>query len=359
MKLIQNKILVLIPSLYKGGAEKIGVTLFEEIKSRGFTVILVSLIKKDKYSYNFNHDIVYLKSKNIFLKLFEFIKIINNNKITTIYSASQKTNIFSGLACFFKTNINLVFREPNTSENFHYSYPSYLKKNILINLIRISYSRANHIIANSQDTKEDLINEKFTISSKIDIIENPIKLNSIESDISILDKSSLKVILIGRLEYQKNISLAVEICSRLNKSIPTLLTIVGSGSLKNQIHDLAKALNYNISIINSVDDVDKILKDHTFFLHTSRWEGYGNVLIESLRNALPIVSTCIKGGSKDILKKYSNSGLLITSQDPQEVSDFIYNNIELLTKSKKELKKTFSNEYNYDLIINKYLKYLK
>ena len=352
-------ILVLIPSLYKGGAEKIGITLYDEIKSRGFNVILVSLNKKDKYSYNLNNDIVFLKSKNIFLKLFEFIQIINKNKITTIYSASQKTNIFSGLACFLKTNINLVFREPNTSENFHYSYPSSLKKNVLINLIRISYFRANHVIANSQDTKEDLINEKFTVSSKIDVIENPIKSKSFESEISIVDKSTVKVISIGRLEFQKNISLAVKICSILNKSIPTSLTIVGSGSLKNKIHNLAKSLNYNISIINSVDNVDQILNENTFFLHTSRWEGYGNVLIESLRNSLPIISTCMKGGSKEILKKYSNSGLLINCQDPYKISHFIYNNLELLQKSKKELSKTFRKEYNYGQIINKYLKYIK
>ncbi|MDC0083067.1 glycosyltransferase [Schleiferiaceae bacterium] len=359
MRSTQSKVLVLLPSLYKGGAEKIGITLFEEIQSRGYDVILVSLDRNDKYSYKVAGEITYIESDNFFLKILEFVKILHGFNISTIYSASQKTNIFSGLACLLMPKIHIVFREPNTAENFHYSYPSLIKKYIIKLSIQISYRRANTIIANSQDTKEDLIKENFASSGKIDIIENPIELKSTVIDLDPVDSPTIKVILIGRLEYQKNIPLAVDICAVLNTHIPTELTVVGSGSLESEIRDLSKSLNYDISIIDSVDDVDNILRNKTFLLHTSRWEGYGNVLIESLRNALPVVSTCTKGGSKDILKKYSNSGLLIDCQDSQKIAEIIFENLNYLRRSRVELVKSFRNEYDYNRIIAEYLKYIK
>ena len=101
------------------------------------------------------------------------------------------------------------------------------------------------------------------------------------------------------------------------------LTIIGEGKLKNELLQYIKKLGLSskISILKYKNNIKKTFNRTSIFVLSSKFEGFGNVLVESLLYATPIVSTDCKGGPLEILKngKYG----YICKQNKFDMSDKI------------------------------------
>jgi glycosyltransferase involved in cell wall biosynthesis len=71
------------------------------------------------------------------------------------------------------------------------------------------------------------------------------------------------------------------------------LKIIGDGFLRDEMENLAKALNVNSSIewLGRKSDIDKQLQTFDIFLLTSTYEGFGLVLLEAMANHVPILAS--------------------------------------------------------------------
>jgi glycosyltransferase involved in cell wall biosynthesis len=129
------------------------------------------------------------------------------------------------------------------------------------------------------------------------------------------NKLQPRVIVISRLEKEKNVRLALSSFARLSLLLPgAKLQIVGSGSDEAFLKKYAKFLKVDtkVSFTSWQKDITELFKKSDVLLHTSFFEGFGLVILEAMAYGLPVVSTDV-GIAKD-------AGAKITSYDPGAIA---------------------------------------
>ncbi|OHA17472.1 MAG: hypothetical protein A3H57_00040 [Candidatus Taylorbacteria bacterium RIFCSPLOWO2_02_FULL_43_11] len=194
----------------------------------------------------------------------------------------------------------------------------FFKKGSILNLIRIRI--ANKILAHADGIRVvskrifDSIAGKYSLPiGRVSIL--PIYVADEKKDIMAYDFKkdfpdwTFVVLMVGRLEKEKNLPLAFRVLKEVIKKYPkTGMVIVGEGRQKGRLELLAELLriNKNISFIGRVNDPTPFYLGADAYLHTSNFEGFGMSLVEALKNKLPIVTTDV-GVSGWLLKDGENA----------------------------------------------------
>ena len=186
-------------------------------------------------------------------------------------------------------------------------------------LIKLLYPKADKIIVVSKSVATSL--EKLGISSKkIKVIYNPISINEIEEKIKekieeVFENNDF-IINIGRLTKQKGQWYLLRIFKEVKKEFPKLkLLILGEGELKDYLVKLSENLGFKTFVWNKSNISDnfdvfflgfqqnpfKFISRSKLAIFCSLWEGFSNVIIESLACRTPVISTDCKSGPREIL----------------------------------------------------------
>lgn len=140
----------------------------------------------------------------------------------------------------------------------------------------------------------------WNTNKKVSIIQNPVTFSSPISS-SLTNK---KVITLGRLVDEKNHSSLINAFSKVvNRHPDWILEIYGDGCLKetlqNQIDNIG--LSSNVKLQGIKPNPRELYLDSSIFVLSSRFEGFGLVLIESMECGVPVVSYDCPCGPKDII----------------------------------------------------------
>lgn len=130
------------------------------------------------------------------------------------------------------------------------------------------------------------------------------------------------IICVGRLEYQKGFDLLIEAWSQINEFYPDWkITIYGNGTEHQLLSDLiiSKNLTESVTIKVPVNKIiDKYLESSIFIL-SSRYEGFGMVIIEAMACGLPVISYDCPEGPSEIIND-GVDGFLVPLNDINELS---------------------------------------
>lgn len=146
-----------------------------------------------------------------------------------------------------------------------------------------------------------------------------------------------RVISAGRLIYQKGYDLLIESWKLVYSKHPDWkLDIFGNGPL---CEELQKQISQNkldnvVMIHPPTDHITEEFLHSSIYVMSSRFEGFGLVLIEAMACGLPCISYKCPYGPSDIIT-HKEDGLLIPSNDIQQLSENI---IYLIENEKKRIK---------------------
>jgi len=103
------------------------------------------------------------------------------------------------------------------------------------------------------------------------------------------------VLAVGRLIEQKDHGTMLRAFARVREEHPeTRLAILGSGPLEAEMRTLAASLGISDAVaLPGRTEIRDWLDRADVFVHTSRWEGFGIVLLEAMLVGLPIVATSV------------------------------------------------------------------
>ena len=331
-----------------GGADRSIIKLINGLNFDDITLISLS---KCYYSRYLNKKIQYkiLKSSRTFYCIFELKKFIQekisekNSKKNIIISNQNFANIVTIISLEKITEIKKILIERNHLDElrFYKNIKDYIKKKIMLILIKIYYSKSDAVVGISRKLSVDL--ENF-INSKVTTIYNPsledkIIRNNIEKKLEI--KKNKKIILnVGFFEKQKDqITILKSISILKNHYKNFLLVLIGRGSEYKNLKKFIRENNLNkfVKIYKNIENPKLFYKKADLFILSSIYEGLGNVLVEALKNNCPVITSSCNSGPMEIIGN-GKYGDFFLPRDHKTLAKKILNHFHNPERLKKKLK---------------------
>lgn len=128
---------------------------------------------------------------------------------------------------------------------------------------------------------------------------------------------SHKIISVGRLTFQKNFQVAIQVATKVLSQFPDWeWDIYGKGEDYDELINLSEkeGISDRLHFMGQVDNLYERYKDYSIMVMTSRYEGFPMTLLEGSGNALPLISFDIPTGPSEIIVDGKN-GFLINEGD--------------------------------------------
>ena len=330
------------------GAETIEI---DKIKIHGLTELKTLYDKKGKRKA--------LQPLKISIKLFS--EIINQDFDIIDNAAFTFFNCFSA-------RLSTLIKKTNLVLTWHQYFGTYLLSSlgkprgiIAMILEKLSTKLTRNNLAVSNYVKNQLIKQKIP-EKKIKVIYNGADINKIKKTKSLKEKYDL--IYIGRLCYQKNLTLLIESIKLLKKEFPNIkICIIGEGDDEKNLLKLIKKYNLekNFTFTGRIVNKTKViqyLKSSKIFTLSSILEGFPLTIIEANVAGLPVITTKTKHNNTTEYIKNNENGLVV-KPNPKDFSKAIktlLQNNKLRKKlSQNSIKK--SKDFDWDNITDEQEKY--
>jgi len=333
------KLAVVVPFLSNGGAERVMFNLALYFKQHDIEVHIIAasddapnraLLPADISFYTLNNRSP-LSGPSFFLNTKRLIPILKKIEPDLVLTTSDYLNAavlmvrkFTNLK--YKVVVRLEVHIGNYLQDLQFKSRLLLKQ-----IHKFIVRNADAIVGVSRGVTENFC-ELYNIpasSSKALTIYNPIFENSIIDDAAVVpsdplfNKTAINIITVGRLIRQKDQVTLLKAFSKFKIGYPAAtLFMIGEGPEEKQLKDLAKNLEIDKSVIflgykkNPYSFVSKC----DLFVLSSIYEGFGNVLVESLAVGTNVVSTDCPSGPAEILGN-GEYGFLCSPENDTELAD--------------------------------------
>jgi exopolysaccharide biosynthesis WecB/TagA/CpsF family protein len=307
-----------------GGVERMRLRLAGELVLRGHIVTLVVNNENGPLREECpkNISIINLSVSRSIYGIIPLSRIIRSIQPDVIVSSLDHNNIIlamSSYISFFSTKIILCQHNSLAAElrlGFYYAF--------IPLLYRLVSPRVSAFIAVSEGVADDLSRITGIRRSKICRIYNPVVDDSYLQIFSpphpwLMDKKSA-FIFVGRLVEQKDPELAIRAIAGCNNRSVRLI-FVGDGPLFPRLCQLARDLNVSGRILfcGYMKDTRPWIKYARALIVTSKYEGFCNVIAESLALGTPVITVDCPYGPSEIICS-DQFGILINLGDQQRVS---------------------------------------
>ncbi len=308
-----KKVSFLISNLGGGGAEGVCITVANGLAEQGWQVDLVVLHLNNAAYHDQVSDkvnMVVFGTNHARYAGLALLKYIYQQKPKTILVFNYELAVMLVmLRSVFRFKTKIITRNISTLSKIkeQSKQGNFWRRHIISPLINHFYCKSDHIINQCQAMREDLIALYPKLAEKTSVIYNPVAKH-IEDyvkthDISQVEKQDY-LLCVGRLEKEKAFHYAIEGFAGVANEFPNLhLKIVGQGSLESSLKQCA----VDFGVADRVD-FEGFQKDMIpYYLHaratvlTSLYEGFPNVLIESITLGTPVVAFDCPSGPSEII----------------------------------------------------------
>jgi len=301
--------MLIVPSLAKGGAERVVSILSKEL-SKYYEVYVV--IYHNPVEYEIGGKLINLetpigsfwrKMKNAFsriMKLKRLIKKISPDFIVSFMGNLQPILTFEPIIVSIRNN-----------PDFFPLYRKFLLKTIY------KLPNVKKIVACSSDIENKLNNNYKLKNTKT--IYNPIDLKLIDRKLIASKPFEFDYILAtGRLNRQKGFDILIKAFAKTNLRKRVKLVILGEGKERKNLEKLIVELDLKKQVLlyGKVDNPFVYMKYAKYFILSSRYEGFANVLLEVLACGTPVIVTDCETGTSEIIESEKN-GLLVSVEDEE------------------------------------------
>ena len=293
----ESTVLVMVYSLYGGGAERVASILASGLAER-YPVIVACCEKKEReYPLKKGVETVYcpmfygsIKAKHRFYaKFIRRIKKQSNTAVAISFMFTMnRINILS------KGREKIICCERNSPLKRE---PEHMP------IIRKMYAQADYVVFQSILVR-DLFDEKVRAHSTI--LPNPVSVSCRCSA-----HARHRIVNIGRLNPQKNQSMLIRVFARFAELYPEYtLSFYGDGELQPDLEKIARELGLQDKVLfhGNSEHVHEEVADAEMFVLSSNYEGLSNALLECMMMGMPCISTACEG-SVDVIRDGEN-GLL-------------------------------------------------
>ncbi|WP_456430859.1 glycosyltransferase [Thermosulfuriphilus sp.] len=230
--------------------------------------------------------------------------------------------------------------------------------------MRLTYPRADAVVAVSTGVAEDLARLSRLPEAKLKVVANPVitpRLYALAQEA--VEHPWLKakrvpvVLAAGRLTRQKDFPTLIKAFARLCREIPSRLIIIGEGEERKALEALVESLGLEgrVDLPGFVTNPYAYMSRADLFVLSSIWEGSPNVLTEALALGIPSVATDCPSGPREILAG-GRYGELVPMGDVETLSQAMVKTLK--NPLPPEILKEAVREYHQGYSARRYLQIL-
>jgi glycosyltransferase involved in cell wall biosynthesis len=177
--------------------------------------------------------------------------------------------------------------------------------------LRRMYAKVDGVIAVSRGVADDLGRVTGLPDECIQVVPNPVVTPEIEPLANErplhpwLARKEVPVVLgVGGLRRQKDFKTLLQAFAAVRRQLACRLIILGEGRQRDRLEALGRALGIrnDLSLPGFQPNPYAYMAAADLFVLSSRWEGFGAVIVEALALGLPVVSTDCPTGPREILE---------------------------------------------------------
>lgn len=283
-------VLHVITTIDLGGAEKQLLTLAKQQQLHGKKIAVVPLKGKLELLDNFTSAGVTMLTQfcnlNPLVQLVKLKQLIDSNDVI-VHAHLPRSELLAALV----TKSRRFILSRHNSEAFFPGAPSWISRLLSIivtnraaKVIAISNAVAEFLISTREVSKKDR-SKIVTIYYGIDELADKNKILG--------NRSKLQFGTIARIVDQKDIPTLLNGFKLILEHMRDAeLHIAGIGILENKMKVLASELGIDSKVhwYGKIENIDKFLESIDIFLLTSKYEGFGLVLLEAMARGIPVVA---------------------------------------------------------------------
>jgi glycosyltransferase involved in cell wall biosynthesis len=321
----RTKILLAIPSLAGGGAERFFTNLLQHLDRDRFEPHLALLEGESAYLQDVPMDVVVheIRVRRVRYALPGIIRIARQVRPKVILSTLAHMNQCVLLARpFLPREIKLIVREAIS--------PSMIEGNALFLFFsrifyQTLYRRADKIVCLSDGMAEEIA--EFGISrDKLVRIYNPVDVERVRELAASAENpysgAGPQLVAVGRLCHQKGFDLLLSAMPRVREALPhARLAILGQGPLGKELEIQAQKLGLQdaVRFWGFQQNPWTFIEHADVFVLPSRYEGLPNALLEAMALHKPIVATDCPGAVGEIASCIPGM-TVIPMEDPETLA---------------------------------------
>jgi glycosyltransferase involved in cell wall biosynthesis len=291
------------------------------------------------------------------LKILRIASVLKRENVRLIVMNLSADMKVAGLAAKLAGVNRIIYRRGSAIPIKNSFINRYLFQNVL-----------DEVLANSYETKRTILknNPRLIDPTKIRVIYNGMRFDQFESKVKnpCYQRIENEVVLgnAGRLVRQKAQEYLVDLAVELKKRKQNFkILIAGDGRLGAHLREYARSsgVEDHIVFLGFVENMKSFLDSIDIFVLTSRWEGFGYVIVEAMANSKPVIAFDVSSNPEIIAD--SKNGYLIPPYDIGLLSDRVIRLIEN-RKLRKQLgnfaKESVYERFNYKRALSSVEKFL-
>lgn len=354
------KILITVKSLTDGGAERVASIWANGFITRGHEVIIVNNTNRI-CSYRINSKIkrYNLSSKLNINLISHIIYIIKLRKVVKDCHPDVIINILNPGAIYdyiatLGLNVPIINTEHNTFER-----PIYAPLTKFESFCKFRFNSVVSLVTVLTQADKEVIGLKL---SNVVVLPNPCTFDAIK-EVPTKNKTLLAV---GRLDEWKvkGFDVLIKAWSQVSSIYPEWsLKIMGSSFAggKEYLEDVAHqaGISDSVHFIEYDSNIISMYREAAIFILSSRYEGFGMVLLEAMSQGCACIACDYKGRQREILGD-SEYGLICDVDNINMMADQMCTLISNETLRSELQNKAIqrSMDYSEDIIMNKWEKIL-
>ena len=184
----------------------------------------------------------------------------------------------------------------------------------------------NHFLAISPDTRDYFVTElPPDLAKKVLLFPNAIDVARFSKKrASFPEKGKIRLVNAGSFVPKKNQAFLVEVMQELKqRGTDAELTLAGDGPLRDSVKQKAEqaGLSGQILFPGKVPEMERHMSNSHVYVHSASYEPFGLVLLEAMAAGLPVV--CLDGRGNRELIKHGKNGFMVHPPDASEFADRI------------------------------------
>ncbi|MEQ9022942.1 MAG: glycosyltransferase family 4 protein [Pseudomonadales bacterium] len=346
------RLLYVIESLGRGGAERALLNLIPHVIRNGYQVQIVALTSPSELLKDFENagaEVINLnfgQKWNLFKNINLLASLVRDQKPALIHAHLFFAGLYVGLSKYFGlkqpkfiTFHNLAYapgcNPRNTSFYLRKLLNRHVVKHCMDRRIAVSSAVAEHYAESLGISLEsfDIIPNGLPIPERVDKV--PKKTTP----------EKIRIVALGRLVKEKDYDYLLVAFAKLGQKYPGRfqLQVIGGGPLHDDLQLQARKLQIDVDFSGSMAyaEAQTVLAEADIFVTASIFEGFGLSVAEAMLAGVPVVATNV-GGIRDIVRPQFAE--IVAPRQPEALAEAV-SRVAALSETEREQRVKAAREF--------------